>query len=56
MCFSCSTPGVNNGTQITRLPAYYLTEAEASILRACGPNIISSCVQDGSLLVELGAG
>ena len=45
------------GVQITTLPEYYLTEAEASILDACGTDIARRCcVQDGTLLLELGAG
>jgi uncharacterized SAM-dependent methyltransferase len=42
--------------QITYLPEYYLTEAEASILDRSGTDIVRSCVQDGALLLELGAG
>ena len=42
--------------QITCLSEYYLTEAEASILARCGTDIVRCCVQDGSLLLELGAG
>jgi hypothetical protein len=44
-------------TQITRLPEYYLTTAEADILARHGPAIVDACVApDNALLVELGAG
>lgn len=42
--------------QITHLPEYYLTEAEASILARAGTDIARACVQDGTLMLELGAG
>lgn len=42
--------------QITFLPEYYLSAAEASILAECGGSIVASCVQDGPVLLELGAG
>lgn len=43
--------------QITYLPEYYLTAAEADILANSGAEIVQSCVSgDGTLIVELGAG
>jgi len=44
------------GLQITYLPEYYLTEAEASILAKSGQDIVRGCVMDGSCIIELGAG
>ncbi len=40
--------------RITRLPEYYLTEAERSILTACAPSIARAARAD--VLVELGSG
>lgn len=42
--------------QITYLPEYYLTSAEADILARCGPEIVRQCVADDTSLIELGAG
>jgi uncharacterized SAM-dependent methyltransferase len=42
--------------QITHLPEYYLTEAEASILARAGTDIVRACVKDGAVMLELGAG
>jgi L-histidine Nalpha-methyltransferase len=41
--------------QITRLPEYYLTRTETSILEACAPEIAAG-VPDGAVLVEFGSG
>lgn len=42
--------------QITYLPEYYLTAAEADILAKSGPEIVRQCVADGTHIIELGAG
>jgi dimethylhistidine N-methyltransferase len=41
--------------QITRLPEYYLTRTETSILEACVPEIAAG-VPEGAVLVEFGSG
>lgn len=68
---SCSTPlllkslptellyddaGLQLFDQITYLPEYYLTSAEADILSTHGPNIVKEAVGDGTTIIELGVG
>ncbi|KAJ3109712.1 hypothetical protein HDU96_007157 [Phlyctochytrium bullatum] len=48
--------GLDLFDQITYLDEYYLTNAEIQIFTDWGNEIISTCVQDGGILVELGVG
>eukprot|EP00775_Hariotina_reticulata_P003031 gene3031-3311_t len=51
------TVGLQLFEQVTSIPEYYLTAAEADILATHGPDIVKSCgITDGSMLLELGAG
>ncbi|KAJ3220251.1 hypothetical protein HDU67_003266 [Dinochytrium kinnereticum] len=48
--------GLDLFDQITYLDEYYLTNAEIQVFNDWGDEIISTCVEDGGILVELGVG